>query len=361
MMQLETMTQANYNIMNWGTIHPVRYFLNEQKEGKSRDEYERVILQFFNTVFKVNGIEEITGDMLRMVNSVVVMQYRDKMFKVYVSSTVHNYIKKLKTLYDFLTGITTDNVTGKQVFLNNPFNIMVKNQEDTSNYGTLTVDQVKALIEVGDYQARVFYELATTISMRKNAILNLKLDDFRQLGNIWVVDTVDKGKEFQNSIPHNLYNKLIEVSEVNSRYSNNDNRIFKMDDSTIYRKFKADCKKIGLSAEYIKENKITVHSLRSASADMAFALNEGDLQKTKEHTNHSSIEMLSNRYLGKNRDFENAVSLQINEKLNKNDDSQTVKGKLYSRLEDMSKEEIIEVMMNMSSSFKVEMLDRIDG
>lgn len=290
----------------------------ESLTPNTRTQYHQNIDQFFNAVFgDTLDSGDITTQQLGMVDGFTVQEYinalrQGEVFNkqtgaCYEKSSANTIAAKkgaLGSLWKYMSAFIPD--------MNpNAWNVKVKTVRNP--YDTLTENEVKLLIEWSKTQgykgeiAALCFELAYATAIRKTAIATLKWEDIKKQfntridGYIWTIAVLDKGDKRTNiPISDAMYAKLRSVSD-------HPYNVFDISSGTLERIFAKFVDHFELSKE---SRRLCIHSIKSASIDMAYDKTGGDLKRASEHGQHADSVTTERHYIRKNIDPLTKVSYQ---------------------------------------------------
>lgn len=273
-------------------------FLENMSE-RTQVEYHEAINQFFRFAFNCDVEDDVvTPEML----SAVTMFTARKYYEALIDGTVTGEELTASTAAKKIYAISSFWKTLPQYFgdiKDGAWKINIK--RDSTPYDTFSREEIDALIEwakTRGYKGQMlslWFETSFATGIRKAALCNLKWDeilhkvDRKSNTMVWIIDTVDKGKKKTNTpISDELYAKL-------KKYGGKGEMVFDLCSKTIDRAM-TEFKK-----EVIKDStrKLCVHSIKSASIDMAYAVSGNDLQMAKIQGHHASSQTTELHYLGK--------------------------------------------------------------
>lgn len=285
-----------------------------------------------------------------------VMRYRNELKEFNGSKTINIKIASLTTLFRHLKRE------------NNELNIGVVDlaklpeyEEDTKQYGSLTEDEVDSLLAYcrelparqKPLEKEMFFKTAFITAIRVQALLNMKWKDIRYLKdtngeNVRVIHLRDKGKEGKTPITEEFYEELLQLQNSKEYQEMNmedrkESKIIKVTDKTLRKTLKEFCERSGIE----EDRNIVLHSLKKASLDKVYGATK-NINLTARHGHHSGVEMVYRHYEGKNESFSDRPSFSMFD------------GKLDdSRLEDLSKEELLEAIGRCSEATVNEILSKV--
>lgn len=353
MTALQKMKQENnvVNIDSKSFQYALRLFLNDLRSENTYKTYFSCYRDFFNFA---------TGKELDEIdwNDVLAIQYDDMlMYKQYLkkkkkftNNTINQKIRALKSLWIGLKRINND------IDINV---VSIKPYKNTTINGSdgLTEQEAIQLLEYAKnrpwkgYVQYMFFKIAIVTALRKSSLLNLKWKDIKQLKDkqsnelYWCIVVHDKTDTKPRPIRDDIYRELLELKDL--RYTDgmriNDDRVFKISEDKLVETLKDFCKEYGIN------RKITLHSLRKTSADLANSLSDHDIKKIQHQTGHKNAQILVETYQGTNYSFKDYPGLMM---FQDNID--------VNRLYDYGKEQLIEVIKKCSDSTIREILSKLN-
>lgn len=356
MTELQKMKKSNVvGFKNDSVYQAIDNFLYDKSERSKNTayNYKRYYEEFF--MFAIGKeLKDLTWD------DIINIGYDDVlMFRRYLRSSKKNSPKTanikviaLRTLWTELNKIN-GSVDVKVVNLK-----PLREDRIDTQYGSLTEDEISSLFQFAEKQysgltQRMFFETAFVTGFRKQALLNLKWKNIKKRldkttnEEVWCICIKDKGKEVIKPISDDFYSRLIKLRFIchNNKgvCDKNNDPVFVISDKTLEKTLKKFCKEYGIS----EDRNIVIHSIKKASMDYVWN-NTKDIVKTAQQGNHSTIEYAYNTYLGKNESYVDNPSYYLF-------DSDVD----ISCLQQLSKDEIIDVIMNCNSYVKKEIVNKI--
>lgn len=353
MTALQKMKQENnvVNIDSKSFQYALRLFLSDLRSENTYKTYLSCYRDFFNFA---------TGKELDEIewNDVLAIQYDDMlMYKQYLkkkrkftNNTINQKIRALKSLWIGLKRINND------IDINV---VSIKPYKNTTINGSdgLTEQEAIQLLEYAKsrpwkgYVQYMFFKIAIVTALRKSSLLNLKWKDIKQLKDkqsnelYWCIVVHDKTGTKPRPIRDDVYRELLELKDL--RYTDgmriNDDRVFKISEDKLVETLRDFCKEYGIN------RKITLHSLRKTSADLANSLCDHDIKKIQHQTGHKNAQILVETYQGTNYSFKDYPGLMM---FQDNID--------VNRLYDYSKEQLIEIIKKCSDSTIREILSKLN-
>ncbi|MCP3925559.1 MAG: tyrosine-type recombinase/integrase [Desulfobacterales bacterium] len=287
-------------------------FLNHPSFSNStKKSYQTDVMQFFKWKYSIDSIDEITTDMIVDVNcddGIKYMAYLKDTFPKH--STGNRKLKSLASLFQHLIDNSYDERYEQRLVKNNSFkNLKIKVTNATS-YGSFTKDEIMSIIRVAEYPEDItMYKIAIECGIRENEILNLDIiRSFKLVNNQWHIKGIGKGgKEFYKPIAEELYN------ECSSYAFKNGGKIFNISDDTVRNRLNKYMRLIGIS-EQEKSNRggLVFHSFKKNTADITWAITDGDIVAVQNACNHGSFNTTNKYYMNKQKE-EDTTSLDIHQ------------------------------------------------
>lgn len=336
MAKLDKVVKLNYrDVTNVSGV--IMTFLNRKAQNSpiTKDRYHRAIRDFFLTM-RNKEISQLVEDDLIFTKEQI-EQYQVMLKNQYRGSTVNGVMTAMrecyKRLYDAKFPVDVS-----------WFDVERYDQHDTESFDTLTHDEVYQIMELisktrkGSEKA-LLIRLAYATAWRKTALLELTWDDIFEHEGFHYIMTVGKyNKKSQKKLSNSLYQSLMDFKKD----SLDTDKIFQLTDKTVSRMMK-----------YIRDNmdfgkrRIVFHSIKKASVDEVNKITGGDIKAMQSHADHSDAKTTLNIYT-KNKDLDDLTIVDLNLKLP------------TERFEDLSKEELVNLMMEMDRSTKMKLLQKID-
>lgn len=369
-----SMALDNSKIVNiapvYGNEHIVVKFLNRDIVDGTRVNYEFDIKEFFS----VNDVSDITIDMILDVTIGVAEGYRDKLISDgHNLGTVRTKLSRMKALFNYIMKQCINNRRGIRLLAGNPFDSVVVSSKGNSKYvnennkigkyGSLTRQEVSELIKIAGEPFGLLYEMAARTGIRKEALLNLRIDDIVEYNGIWCLNVEwDKTKgDIVEAITNEMYYKALEYSKWDVNYNGkkiedcDKGKLFVMSQATVNNTLKRDLVKIGVSIEDQKSRKLCFHSLKKSCVNMASEYSNGNIEIMKNKAHHVDVNLTLNTYAIEEYDARNEISLQYDLT------GRNVESELESALDGMYAYDLRELIMGMSDEFKSELLGKIEN
>lgn len=214
------------------------------------------------------------------------------------------------------------------------------------SYGTLTMDEVFKMAKAIEndkykgYEKSMLFLLAAGTSFRIEELFSLTWDNFEQVDDrIYIVKAVTKGgKERKSPIASRFYEQLIQLKEENGE------KVFTIDKKTANSAVKKACYLCDIDNE--KRN-ITFHSFRKVGGDFVYKRSGGDIKVAKAQTGHKSMQILVDRYMSQDVDFNQLAGVLMFDELD------------MGILDKVSKEDLIQVIMQCDMTTKIEIINKL--
>lgn len=300
--------------------------------------YESDIRQFFMTV-KNKHIEKLLEEDLQTdIDEVEYYQTRLATDlndgKPYGSSTIERKIGVLRSLYSKLEA----KYDVKEAWFK-----VDKIKGESKSWGVVSWDEVEKMIEFvrdtrkGNIKASLI-ETAVITSFRQNELLELEWSNLKQIDGVWVLEVtyqVGKGrKSNMKPINDDLYERLISLKKDN-------NKIFDISKKAVGNMMIKMREELGL------DDDITFHSLKKCGINEVYELTNGDIMAVAEQGNHSNFDTAYKHYMNKKKNYSQMACLKIGQKVD------------LSPLEELSKEDLLELISNSSRSAQMEIINGV--
>lgn len=346
---LDLVNQQNELMYQNQSSNIIEQFLNREIAEKTKVDYIYDIKQFFN----VDSISDITVDDIVNVRPLDAENYKNKLLSTYARNSVQTKITRLKAIYEYIYNKCIDNRSGIRLLVGNPFKSIEVRMKEKSTYGSYTREEVCKLIEVAMPEYRVLYELAVRTGCRKEALLKITLDDIRQIDGYWCVCIDwDKTKgNIKEAIPNELYKKMINISK--------NGKVFNMSPNTVNNVLKRDCIRIGISEDEINDRRLVFHSFKDTCANLTLDVVGKDsddinsVRTLKNKLKHSNVSTSLKHYDKAEYSPADEVSLKFN--LGQYDCNKD----LESKLRNMDRLELINLIMGLDENTKKRMLEKL--
>lgn len=335
----------------------IELILSDLAENSKNTErnYRSNYREFFRMVTE-KEMEFATWEEVLKITYSDVMRYRNELKKINVNKTINTKVASLITLYRHLRRENNKIDLGVVDLAKLP-----EREEDSKQYGSLTEDEVESLLEhcralpprQKPLEKELFFKLAFVTAIRVQALLNLTWGDIRYLKDtngerVRVIEVRDKGKLDKTPITDELYEELLQLKENDmfeqlSLEEKKDDKVVKISDKALRRTLNNFCEEQGID----EERNIVLHSLKKASLDKVYGATN-NINVTARHGHHSGVEMVYRHYEGKNESLSDRPSFSMFD------------GKLdTTRLEDLSKEELLKAIGECSEFTVNEILSKV--
>ncbi len=306
------------NIVNLNVKNPYTTILSFLKyKGKNEGtkiNYEKDINDFF-AITRNKKIEQLTVEDLKYIMQDVV-NYQETLLNLKNSDGTNKYKnksinKKMSVVYNLFCYFKSNEYDV------NPFAFKLDtlSEKDSKGSDYLSEDEIVRMIElaktkVQGSQKSLFLKLSYITAVRLTALSNLTWGDIElnEIGHI--ISVYDKGDKLDEKyIGEELFQELKLLKDNH----NKDEKIFTLSTRTFQDTVTSLAKELGFSNE---KKKITFHSMRKSSGVHVYERTE-NVELTKQHMNHKSMEVTFKNYINIKRDFTQTGSYML---VNKNDD-----------------------------------------
>lgn len=331
-------------------------------------QYERAICNFFY----VESVDAITEQMIKAVDYDYVFTYFEKMEQQGLATATINTsrLNAPRGLYKFIIQ-TRQRDANNEIFIRpdeNPFNYFKTAKTKSNSYDEFTEEEIKKLFEVANEKDAIYFKLLYVSAVRAEATLNVNIKDFKKVGDKYVWLGADKGmhntkKEFEVVIREEQYKDLKRIAnkETGKVFDMSHNGILaRLNKKTTYvnGKIKTNfqnsyCAKIGISEEQCIERNLTLHSIKKSSVTHLSRMKDVTLNDVITHSKDTKQHAL-NIYTMANKDINNNPSLRFDVYGDSKSDS-----KLEEKLNAMTKEELISMIMGLSFTNKMEIKNKL--
>jgi len=324
------------SIQNRSVGNLIKIYLNSQIKN-TRTAYEYNYRQFFSYM-RGKDLEEITEQDL-IVRKSEVMEFKSFLReKDYGEGSISQKLNSLRSLYRYLQGEELSVNLNPEVFSFKDGKHKVRERD------ILTSDEMWEMIELVKNERKgllksLFLEFAWKTAYRKDALLNIKWSDFKWNGEVYVVEVWDKGKLHRKSIDKEFYDRLVSGIGMNS----NDDKVFKLDSKTPNAMISRLVDKLG-----IKDRYIVFHSIKKSSINEVKQMTNGDLDAMEHQGNHSKATSLKYYSVSKD-DPSRYPCLFIGKEVD------------LSKLENLSKEELLDLIKRSGKITQMKILELLGG
>lgn len=329
-----------------------RLYMEDVKDN-SMNTYKNYMAYFKDFFMFAFGkeIDQVTWD------DVVKLEYSDiKLYRNYLlktkknsNNTANQKIQALRALWKELK-LYDDRIKVEIMDLE-PLKV-----RDVEGSEALTEQEAELLLEFAkqqDFKPMVqymFFKIAILTALRKDSLLKLKWSNIRRKTDretgkeFYCINVYDKTNKRIIPLRDDVYEelKMLKDPAYLTGMKIDDDRVFKISEEKLVETLKKFCEKYGI------QRKITLHSLRKTSADIAYQIADGDIKRVQEQTGHKSVQVLVDRYQGTRNSLSSYPGLMMF------DDSLDVK-----ELEKYSKEEIIEAIEKCGKGVLREILSKL--
>jgi integrase len=227
---------------------------------------------------------------------------------------------------------------------------------DIEGSEALTEQEAEMLLDFAkkqDFKPMVqymFFKIAILTALRKDSLLKLQWNNIRRRTDretgkeFYCISVYDKTDRRIIPLRDDVYEELqiLKDPAYMTGMKIEDNRVFKISEDKLVETLKKFCEEYGI------QRKITLHSLRKTSADIAYSIVDGDIKRIQEQTGHKSVQVLVNRYQGTRSSLSNYPGLMMF------DDSLDM-----GMLEQYSKEEIVKAIGKCGKGVLREILSKL--
>ena len=320
-------------------MYEIENFFNDKGRGSSNTsktykQHVQEFLTFFNLDKEYVELEDLTNikhrDILTFVN--YLEQSGNK------SSTIKAKLAGLKSLWKFLAKDYGTNF--------NPYiwDVTLVKEEET-NHPEFTSEEFELFLEFAKSQQQkglekyLYFKTLYVTGLRKQAVLDMIKSNINKVTDIsgddlWVIKVRDKGGKY-DSIPisDEFYSELSQL--LNGKLQAD--KIFNINDKTLYKVI-SDFRK-----KYNIDKKLTIHSIKSTSVTETWN-RTGDIKLTQEQGHHADATITLRKYVRSDRNLKNKMSYKMDKKVD------------TKSLEDLTKEQLINIINNCSDATKTEIL-----
>jgi len=304
-----------------------------QNSKNTRQTYEKAVRDFFR-IMRNKELESLVEADLIFTKSQV-ETYQVNLKEQFKGSTVNNRMSALKKVYKKLEDYGFD-VSPSW------FELDRYSEHETESYDAMTFEEVQKSIEVvrstrkGEEKS-LFLEMAFTTAFRKESLKSVKLSDFYQYKGEWAVKTIGKGnKRDDKKVSTDLYTRIKLFVEKEGK--SKDSPVFSLTNKTISGMMKYIKSEIDFG-----DRNITFHSFKKSSIEEKALQTNYDLKAMQAQGNHSNISTTLNHYMSsKKLDDMTAIDINYNPPVEK--------------FNDMSKEELVNMLMNAPRDIQVKLL-----
>jgi len=334
MAKLENVIQFNTKNEDKNVYGTIRTYLirKGQNSQNTASTYERHIRDFFRTM-RGKELEQLIEEDLIFTKKQI-ETYQVALKERHKGTTVNNVISSIRECYKRLVddGFNVD-VSW--------FNVERYDEHDKESYDSMTHEEVLTAMELvsktrkGKEKA-LFIRVAYATAWRLQSILNLEFNDIINIDDIWYIKTIGKGnKTSYKKLSDDLYQELMQFKEEVKR-----DKIFQLTTKTIQKMM-----------DYIRDNidfghrRIVFHSFKKASINEVSILSGGDIKLMQAHGDHANATTTLNDYVSK-KNLEELLTVDVDTKIP------------LERLEDMSKEQLIDLIKKADRTTQIRLLKK---
>ncbi|MGG1664509.1 tyrosine-type recombinase/integrase [Brevibacillus sp. NRS-1366] len=341
---------SNVTSINVSNVYnAILAFLDDvgSSSDKTKISYKYDIEQFFFYIRKGKQINQLTPDDIHVTRPQVIdfrnhlqrLKQTDGETPKYSNTSINRKIAVLKSLYSELPSYEYD--VDPVAFNVRPL------PERVNSIGFLTWEEVN---EMGErvkahkkgMEKSLLIRLAAQTSIRKDAILHVTWNNFKMIDGVPVLSVYDKGNVLdEKAIPEQLYNEILTLK---SEETSNEDRVFTIESlRTLDGAIIKLCKEMGIP----KERNISFHSLKKAGVAQAYIESNYDIKVAQQQANHADPSVTMKTYLPMVKNYSEMASYTMGQGID------------LSRLENMTKEEIIALIHTCSTNTKVEIANKL--
>lgn len=320
--------------------HDIELFLKNKSRGSLETEksYRNHINEFL-TFVNLGESTYIEVEELEKIKYKNVLQYVGYLEnKGNVASTIDSKLAALKSLWRHFSKDYNFNPAIWEVTLDK--SAQNHHPEFTSEEFKLFLDfcleqQCKGL------EKKLYFETLYITGLRKSAVSNMEWDNIQKIEDIngemvWTIQIRDKGNKHDIvPISDDFHYRLSILSERNDSGSN---KVFQINDKTLYKTIAQ------FKEKYKIDKKLTIHSVKSTSVTDAWTRSGGDLKRTQEQAHHNDPTLTLKKYVRNSKDLKSKLSYGMDKEIN------------TRKLEDLSKEELLNLIDRSSDKIKKELL-----
>ncbi|MBT2759869.1 site-specific integrase [Paenibacillus sp. ISL-20] len=322
--------------LHTGSVYEdIRTFIDKFQSIHTQMAYERHIRSFFTWFASGKTLEVLDREDLYIRNADIIKYqlFLRKHSADYSNTTINTIMAAIHSLYEFLE-INEYEVNSKYAKVD----VL---PDDSEGAGSLYYHEAEMMADLVRKQRKgqeksALIRLAYTTSLRKSSLLDLEWTDITKNPEdaYFLVTTIGKGgKKHTVPISSDLFKELLQIKEQDYYQKYKDNKIFHLSTTTIQSMMDSLKKEMGIPTE----RNIVFHSFRNVAASY------GTLEEVKDHLNHSDINTTNKYYRHKMKDYSQSISLRMEDRIDE---------EVFQKL---SREELIEVIMNQSVGVLIQM------
>lgn len=335
MAKLGKIVQLNQQGDNLNIYASIRTYLlrKGQNSENTKDAYERAIRDFFRTM-RNKELEQLVPEDLIFTKQQI-QSYQVALREQYKAKTVNGAITAIRECYKVLED------DGFNVDLK-WFNVERYDEHDSEKYGTLTFEEVIAIIDFvsktrkGEEKA-LLVRMAYATAFRKDTLLTMKWNQIVKIKDIWYAKVLGKGNKWRHKkLSDDLYNTLMKFKGD----AKDDEKIFELTDKTI----KLMMKKIREQFDF-GDRHIVFHSFKKASINEVNVISGGDIKAMQAHGDHSNAQTMLNYYMAE-KELEELVEVDINRHIP------------VGKFDEMSHEALLALVKGMDRATQIRLLKK---
>lgn len=323
-----------------GQIHELRYasskienFLNDKSENTAINY--RIDINQFTQFFFGKKLEYILEDELEKIEADDIINYRNHLKGINLANnSINRKINSMKSLYKYLEA-------GNPKIRRAIFNVAKSLMENPQSWGVLSWEECLEMIERSKKfnhgeEFSILIEVAVKSCIRLSALLNLTWDniyDKVQKGEkIKVIETIDKGQPHLKPISEKVWNRIETLKGKKKVFDNfHPHKVGDYLDEL--------CKEMNID----DKRNISFHSFKKAGISYVFDTTN-DIMLAQQQANHKSSATTMKSYLEHKKDLKEIPSYTMGEEISMSD------------LEGLTKEQLLQCILQMKSSSKLELL-----
>lgn len=339
-----------------------QYLAKKTLSERTTSQYERAICNFFY----VEYVDQITEQMIKTVDYDYVFNYFNKLEQDGLASSTINTsrLNAPRGLYSFIIK-TRQRDSNKNIILTseeNPFNYFETAKTQSNSYDEFTEEEIYKLFEVANEKDCIYFKLLYVSAVRAETVLNVNLADFKRKGDKYVWQGEDKGmknvrKPFEVVIRDEQYKELKRIADKET------GKVFDMSHNGVLRRLNCKtrtntdgkivtsyknsyCAKLGISEADCESRNLTLHSIKKSSISHLSRMNGISINDVITHSKDTKDVALK-YYTLANKDINANPSLKFDLYGDSKSDA-----KLEAKLDSMTKEEIIAMIMGLPFTTK---------
>lgn len=339
-----------------------QYLAKKTLSERTTSQYERAICNFFY----VDSVDQITEQMIKAVDYDYVFNYFNKLEQDgLVSSTINaSRLNAPRGLYSFIIK-TRQRDANNEIMLKsdeNPFDYFETVKTQSNSYDEFTEEEIHKLFDIANEKDAILFKLLYVSAVRAETVLNVNLQNFKKHGDLYVWNGTDKGmknvrKAFEVVIREEQYKDLKRIADKET------GKVFDMSHNAVLRRLNCKsrttpdgkvitsyknsyCSKIGISEEDCTNRNLNIHSIKKSSVSHLSRMNGITLNEVISHSKDTK-EVALKHYMLANKDISTNPSLKFD--VYNDDKSDT---KLEAKLNSMSKEELVSMIMGLPFTTK---------